>query len=329
MDWTKKKVLITGAGGFIGSHLCEEMLNKGADVTAMIRYTSRSDWGNLEFLSSDKKAALSVVAGNIEDGDFVARQVRRVDIVFHLAALIAIPYSYIAPLSYVRTNVEGTLNVLESAREFNVCRVIHTSTSETYGTAIYTPIDERHPLQGQSPYSASKIAADKMAESYHLSFGLPLTTVRPFNTYGPRQSARAVIPSIIIQAMTQEEIHLGALDPIRDLTFVIDTVEGFIKAAESESTIGQTINVGCGKGITIGDLAKTILSLMGSNKSIVLDENRLRPPKSEVYTLICDSTKALNLSGWRPAYSLKEGLSRTIEFISRNQHLYKPEKYTL
>jgi NAD dependent epimerase/dehydratase len=329
MDWKNKKVLVTGAGGFICSHLTEALMNKGADVTAMIRYTSRSDWGNLEFLPDEHKDALNVVAGNIEDSDFVARQIKGKDIVFHLAALIAIPYSYVAPLSYVRTNIEGTLNVLESVRNFEVGRVIHTSTSETYGTAIYTPIDEKHPLQGQSPYSASKIGADKVAESYHLAFDLPVTTVRPFNTYGPRQSARAVIPSIISQAHVRDEVRLGSLDPVRDLTFVKDTVEGFIKAAESDQVIGETINVGIGKGITIGELAKTILSLMECDKPVVQEQERIRPEKSEVFNLICDNSKALELMGWKNNYTLKEGLRETIDFVIKNIDMYKPDKYAL
>lgn len=329
MNWKTKKVLVTGAGGFIGSHLTEELLDRGAEVTAMIRYTSRSDWGNLEFLDNDKKAAVHVVAGNIEDSDFVARQVKEKDVIFHLAALIAIPYSYAAPLSYIRTNVEGTLNVLEAARDFSVEKIVHTSTSETYGTALYTPIDERHPLQGQSPYSASKIGADKVAESYYLSFGLPVATIRPFNTYGPRQSARAVIPAIITQALTQNEIRLGALDPVRDLTYVKDTVQGFIRVAEVEQTIGETVNVGFGKGITIGELAETILSLMGCEKPLMQDTRRLRPSKSEVYTLICENTKARNMLGWEPRHSLRQGLQDTIEFVSRNLDLFKPSSYAV
>jgi NAD dependent epimerase/dehydratase len=329
MDWTNKKVLVTGAGGFICSHLTEMLMDKGADVTAMIRYTSRSDWGNLEFLSDEHKAELNVAAGNIEDSDFVARQIKGKDIVFHLAALIAIPYSYVAPLSYVRTNIEGTLNVLESARNFGLERVLHTSTSETYGTAIHTPIDEKHPLQGQSPYSASKIGADKIAESYHLSFDLPVTIVRPFNTYGPRQSARAVIPNIISQAHVMDEIRLGSLDPVRDLTFVKDTVEAFIKAAESNQVIGETVNVGIGKGITIGELARTIFSLMGCEKPIVQDKKRFRPDKSEVFNLICDNSKAQRLMDWKSNYTLKEGLKETIDFVIKNMYMYKPDTYII
>ena len=329
MFWDRKKVLVTGAGGFIGSHLCEALLGTGADVTAMIRYSSRSDWGNLEFLTQQHKATLHVVAGNVEDGDFVTRQIRGKDVVFHLAALIAIPYSYVAPLSYFRTNVAGTLNVLEAARDVGVERVIHTSTSETYGTALYTPIDEKHPLQAQSPYAASKIAGDKVAESYYLSFGIPVSVIRPFNTYGPRQSARAIIPTIVSQALTQKEIQLGALNPVRDLLFVRDSVQGFLKIAEHPQTAGEVVNIGRGEGVTIGDLAATILEVMHCNKSVVPDLSRFRPPKSEVLTLICDNAKARNLLEWTPRYTLREGLSETIEFIANNQHLYKPGQYNL
>jgi len=329
MTWIGKKVLVTGAGGFIASHLCEAMLEAGAEVTAMIHYNSQNSWGNLEFLSPQHRAALNVVAGNIEDSDFVARQVKNNQVVFHLAALIAIPYSYLAPRSYIRTNIEGTLNVLEAARNFEIEKVVHTSTSETYGTAIYTPIDENHPLQGQSPYSASKIGADKIAESYYLSFELPVSIIRPFNTYGPRQSARAVIPTIISQALTQKEISLGSLDPVRDLTYVKDTVRGFIKVAESEKTIGQVTNVGFGEGITIGELAKTILSVMGSDKQIVLDSSRVRPSKSEVFKLICDNNKALTTMGWQPEYSLEAGLKEVINFVSNNQGIFKSDQYVV
>jgi NAD dependent epimerase/dehydratase len=329
MKLAGKEVLVTGASGFIGSHLCEDLLEAGADVTAMIHYSSRSDWGNIEFLSPQHKSALRIVSGNIEDGDFVSRQVKGKDAVFHLAALIAIPYSYEAPLSYIRTNIEGTLNVLEAARNHDVGRIIHTSTSETYGTAIYTPIDENHPLKGQSPYSASKIGADKIAESYYLSFGVPVTTIRPFNTYGPRQSARAVIPTIISQALSLDKVLLGSLDPVRDLTYVKDTTQAFIKIAQAEDTVGEVINAGAGKGISIGQLANAILSLMQSEKPLVVDQLRIRPPKSEVFTLICDNSKAKEKAGWMPRYSLTDGLTKTIDFLAHNLNLYKSARYTL
>lgn len=329
MNWSGKKVIVTGAGGFIGSHLCEALIQLGADVTALVHYNSRSDWGNLEFLPAQVKKSIKVSTGNVEDSGLVNRVFEGQEIAFHLAALIAIPYSYTAPLSYVRTNIEGTLNVLEAARTRGIAKLVHTSTSETYGTAIYTPIDEKHPLQGQSPYSASKIGADKLAESFHRSFNLPVATIRPFNTYGPRQSSRAVIPTIISQALTREQIHLGSLDPVRDMNFVLDTVAGFIKIAESESTAGEVINIGTGAGHTVGDLATTILTLMNCTKPIIVDENRVRPGESEVFKLVCDSTKARSLVGWSPKVSLEEGLLQTIEFVSRHIHLFKPEFYTL
>jgi len=329
MVWKGKKVLVTGAGGFIGSHLCESLVEAGADVTAMLHYSSRSDWGNLEFLSPDLRAGLKVVAGNIEDGHFVMHHVKGQEAVFHLAALIAIPFSYVAPLSYVRTNVEGTLNVLEAARQQGIDRVVHTSTSETYGTAIYSPIDENHPLQGQSPYSASKIGADKIAESYHRAFSLPVITIRPFNTYGPRQSARAVIPTIISQALSEPEIRLGSLAPIRDLNFVKDTVTAFLAIAAADGAIGKTINVGAGKGITIGELATLILGIMGCRKPVVEDSARLRPSASEVFQLVCDNRLALEMAGWKPSFTLKEGLHQAIDFVARHPGLYKASHYAL
>jgi len=326
-NWNGKKVFVTGAGGFIGSHLCEALVDLGAEVTAMIRYSSRSDWGNLEFLPSETKGALRIVAGNVEDSDFLARNMAGHECVFHLAALIGIPYSYASPKSYVRTNVEGTLNVLETCRKNEVERIVHTSTSEAYGTARYVPIDEDHPMQGQSPYAASKIGADKVAESYFLSFNLPVVTVRPFNSFGPRQSARAVIPTIISQALAQPEIKLGALDPVRDLNYVADTVSGFIAAAESESAIGKAINIGRGEGITIGELARKILDLMECEKEIVEEKERLRPPNSEVMQLVCNADLAREILGWQPKYSFDEGLTETIVFVSEHPGFYKPDRY--
>lgn len=323
-----KKVLVTGAGGFIGSHLAEALAEAGAEVTALVHYNALSSIGNLSLASPAVRERLKVVFGNIEDGDFVRGIVEGQDIVFHLAALIAIPFSYDAPRSYVRTNIEGTLNVMEAARRLGAARVIHTSTSEVYGTALREPIDEDHPLQGQSPYSASKIGADKMAESYYRSFDLPVVTVRPFNTFGPRQSARAFIPTIISQALDRDEIHLGALDPQRDMTFVSDTVDGFIAAATAKGIEGETINLGTGSTRSIGDFAQRILTLMGSTKPIRLDEARLRPQKSEVGKLISDNSKALRLMGWAPKVDVDTGLMKTIEFIRDNRSLYNPMAYT-
>ena len=329
MTWKRKRVLVTGAGGFIGSHLCESLVEAGADVTAILRYSSRSDWGNLEFLPPDIRAQLKVVAGNIEDSHFVMHQVKGQEVVFHLAALIAIPFSYVAPLSYVRTNVEGTLNVLEAARQQGIDRVVHTSTSETYGTAIYAPIDENHPLQGQSPYSASKIGADKIAESYYRAFSLPVITIRPFNTYGPRQSARAVIPTIISQALSEPEIRLGSLAPIRDLNFVKDTVAALLAIAAADGAIGKTINVRTGEGTTIGELAALILEIMDCRKPVVEDSVRLRPDASEVFHLVCDNRLALEVAGWKPAFTLKQGLHQAIDFVARHQGLYKASQYAV
>ncbi len=257
MKWQDKRVLVTGAGGFIGSHLVDELLNKGAEVTAFVHYNARNDWGMLEGRYNDKTPNLNVIAGDVTDSLFVKKAVSEKEYVFHLAALIGIPYSYVAPESYINTNIKGTLNIMQACLDANVDRVVHTSTSEVYGTAQYTPIDEKHPLQGQSPYSASKIGADKIAESFYCSFGLPVTTIRPFNTFGPRQSTRAVIPTIITQALTSNSIKLGSLTPVRDLTYVADTVQGFIKFAESKKTVGKTVNTGSGRGVTIGELADT------------------------------------------------------------------------
>jgi dTDP-glucose 4,6-dehydratase len=327
MNWSDKKVLVTGAGGFIGSHLTERLIELGAKMRAFVRYSSTASWGWLD--QSPLKNEVEVVLGDIRDHDTVTHALAGVDIVFHLAALIAIPYSYQAPLSYVRTNIEGTLNVLEGARRTDAEVVVHTSTSEVYGTARSVPIDENHPLQGQSPYSASKIGADKIAESFHLSFGLPVVTVRPFNTFGPRQSARAVIPTIITQALNGSEIRLGNLEPTRDLNFVADTVEGFIKAAETPKAIGETINLGSGREISIGDLAALILKLMNRDIPITLEDARVRPENSEVDRLCADSRKGQSILGWRPKYSLEEGLSATIEWIRENSERYRTGIYVV
>lgn len=327
MNLKGKKILVTGAGGFIGSHLCSKLVQLGADTTAMLHYSSRSDWANLEFLPTSEKSALKVIRGCVEDSGFVDRHVAGKDIVLHLAALIGIPYSYEAPLSYVRVNIEGTVNILEAVRKFNVSRMVHTSTSETFGTALYTPIDEKHPLQGQSPYSATKIAADKLAESYFRSFATPVVTLRPFNTYGPRQSARAVIPTIISQLLTQNKLTLGDLSPVRDFNFVEDTVNGFIAAAHTPNIEGELINIGFGKSISIAELAKHIMKIMGKTIDLASDTNRIRPKDSEVFELICDNKKAKNLLNWEPTTNFNEGLKKTIEFVQNNQDFYKSSTY--
>lgn len=327
MEWNGKRVLVTGAGGFIGSHLAERLVELGARVRALVHYNALGTWGWLD--SSPLRDEMEIVPGDICDRDSVGRAMRGVEIVFHLAALIAIPYSYHAPASYVRTNVEGTLNVLQAAREQGVERVVHTSTSEVYGTARYVPIDESHPLQGQSPYSASKIGADKLAEAFHLSFGLPVVTLRPFNTFGPRQSARAVIPTIITQALTGPEIRLGNLSPTRDLNFVLDTVEGFVRAAASPEAVGRTVNIGTGREISIGELAHLILELMGKELPIVCEEERVRPEGSEVERLCADNRLARELLGWQPRYTLEEGLRRTIAWMEAHLERYRPDRYTI
>lgn len=324
-----KNILVTGAGGFIGSHLVEALQQRGANVTAMVRYNSGSSIGNLSLIPHATRENLTIIAGDIADRDFVHQAVEGKEIVLHLAALIAIPYSYVAPHSYVRTNIEGTLNILEAARRMGVKRVVHTSTSEVYGTALRSPIDEDHPLQGQSPYSASKIGADKIADSYYRSFDTPVVVLRPFNTFGPRQTARAFIPTIISQALERDEIHLGSLTPQRDMTFVSDTVEGFIRAAEVPGIEGETINLGTGSTFSIADFASRILSLMKVEKRIVHDATRDRPAKSEVLKLVSNNSKAAQFLDWRPTTSLDQGLMQTIEFISSNRELYDPKKYTI
>lgn len=325
----KRKVLVTGAAGFIGSHLTEALARAGADITAMIRYSSSPAWGSLEHLSPDLKNSINVVAGNIEDPEFVTQTVRDQDVVFHLAALIAIPYSYVAPRSYVRTNIEGTLNVVEAARRLGVARVVHTSTSEVYGTAITETIDEHHPLQGQSPYSASKIGADKIAESYFRSFSTPVVTVRPFNTFGPRQSARAFIPTIISQALTRDVIELGALDTLRDMTFVGDTVSGFLAAGATRGIEGETINLGTGQTFPVSHFVERILSLMNVRTRIVQDPRRIRPAMSEVLRLVSNNEKARLLLHWTPDTSVDEGLKRTIEFVEANITSYRANLYNI
>lgn len=327
MNYQNKNVIVTGAAGFIGSHLAERLVIEGARVTALVHYNALGSQGWLQ--SSEYRNDMEIVAGDICDSGFMQSVIEGKEIVFHLAALIAIPYSYVAPESYVRTNVVGTLNVLQAARRCGTERVLHTSTSEVYGTALYVPIDEKHPLQGQSPYSASKIGADKMAESFHLSFGVPCVTVRPFNTFGPRQSARAVIPTILSQILTSGEVKLGSLTPTRDLNYVDNTVEGFIRAGLSPKAVGKTINLGSGREISIGDLATMIAGIVGSDVRIRQDETRLRPSNSEVERLLADNTLAAGLLGWSPSVDLETGLRRTVDWFRSNTHLYQSDKYNI
>jgi NAD dependent epimerase/dehydratase len=325
-----KKVLVTGATGFIGSHLVQRLVQQGASVRAMSHYRSDPSLHNLAHLTADERAAVEVVRGNIEDPFFVRGAVAGCDAVFHLAALIAIPYSYVAPASYVATNITGTLNVLEACRSEGTPRVLHTSTSETYGSAQYTPIDEKHPLVGQSPYSASKIGADALAESYHRALGVPVVTIRPFNTFGPRQSARAVIPTIISQlAAGVPELKLGSLSPVRDFTYAGDTADGFIAGALADGVEGELFNLGVGSGITIGDLALRIMKLMDIEVPLTEDTQRVRPGKSEVMALISDNRKAKERLGWAPKVSLDEGLRRTIAFVRDHPELFRPAEYAV
>jgi NAD dependent epimerase/dehydratase len=327
MKLKTKRVLVTGAGGFIGSHLTEHLVNLAANVKAFVRYNSRNDWGLLELLPKEKLDKVEVITGDLKDVDAIRQAAEDVDIIFHLGSLIAIPYSYLHPRETIETNIIGTLNVLTAAREEGIEKVIHTSTSEVYGTAKYIPIDENHPLQGQSPYSASKIGADKIAESFFRSYDLPVSIIRPFNTFGPRQSARAVIPTIIAQALRRKKIVLGSLHPTRDYTYIEDLVEAFINVAESSKSVGEVINIGSNFEIPIGDLARKIVSLIGRNVEIVTDHSRIRPEKSEVERLWCDNKKARELLGWTSKTSLDDGLKTTIEWILDNIRLYKPELY--
>jgi NAD dependent epimerase/dehydratase len=329
MQWQRERVLVTGAGGFIGSHLSECLVELGAKVRALVHYNSRNDWGLLELLRPGIRDELEVVLGDLTDPFGTVRVLEGCSVVFHLAALIAIPYSYLAPAQFVAVNCGGTLNLLEAARLQGVSRLVHTSTSETYGTAQYTPIDEQHPLRGQSPYAASKIGADKLAESYYLSFGVPVVTVRPFNAYGPRQSARAIIPTIISQGLTRKAIRLGSLAPVRDLTYVTDTVEGFIKAAAAPQAVGEVINLGSGNSVTMQELAGMIVAKLGSGNRIISEPARQRPPASEVMELRCDNRKARALLGWEPQVGLAQGLEQTIAFIREHLPRYKPQIYNV
>lgn len=324
------KLLVTGADGFIGSHLVEELVKRGYQVKAFVYYNSFNTWGWLDTLPTEIMKNVEVFQGDIRDPNGVEEALKGVDAVFHLAALIAIPFSYHSPDTYVDTNIKGTLNVLQAARKHNIGRVIVTSTSEVYGTAQYVPIDEKHPFQGQSPYSATKIGADRLAESFYRSFGLPVTIVRPFNTYGPRQSARAVIPTIITQLLAgKTEIKLGSLTPTRDFNYVKDTVNGFISIYESDKTVGEEINIATQKEISIGQLAEELIRQINPEAHIICEEERLRPEKSEVNRLLGCNEKIMRLTEWKPQYSLEEGLRLTIDFLKENMNRYKADIYNL
>lgn len=324
------KALVTGAGGFIGSSLVERLLSKGANVRAMTHYDSRPGGSNLDTAINDGCDRLEVLAGDIQDPFFVRSAVEGADVVLHLAALIGIPYSYQAPASYVATNVQGTINVLEAARLCKTARIIHTSTSECYGTALYTPIDEAHPLQAQSPYAASKIAADKVAEAYHLSFGLPVITIRPFNTYGPRQSARAIIPTIISQLLWGgPELEIGNTSPVRDFTYVDDTCEAYCRAIKCDGAIGSVIHLGTGSGVSIGALAGMIQEILGIRKPLKITKSRMRPENSEVFELISNPMRASDLLQWRANITLEQGLRNVIDFVYQNPNRYRPHSYAV
>jgi NAD dependent epimerase/dehydratase len=324
------KILVTGAGGFIGSHLIEELVRQGEEVRALVRYNSRDERGLLEDLPKEIQDQIEVVPGDLKDPDGVKKAVKGCSKVFHLGALIAIPYSYVHPFDFIQTNVIGTAHLLNACLEENVLeRIVHTSTSEVYGTAQYIPIDEKHPLQAQSPYAASKIAADKLAESYHLSFGLPIATIRPFNTFGPRQSLRAIIPTIISQAIENEKIRLGNTKPRRDFLFVKDTVRGFIQLGKCDEAIGKVVNIGRGMDISVEELVKKIVNLIGKKSEIEIEDRRIRPEKSEVMQLLSDTRLANKLFLWAPQYTLEEGLRETIEWYRKNLSRFKVGSYPL
>ena len=325
--WKGKRAMVTGAGGFIGSHLSEHLVRSGASVRALVHYNALGSSGWLD--DSPMSKDIEIVAGDICDRDSVRQAAKGIEVIFHLAALIAIPYSYRSPTSYVRTNIEGTLNVLQAAREAQIECLIHTSTSEVYGTAQYVPIDESHPLQGQSPYSASKIGADKLVEAFYCSYDLPVVTVRPFNTFGPRQSNRAVIPTIITQCLNDQVVKLGNIEPTRDLNYVANTVEGFLFAASTPECLGRTINLGSGREISIGNLAKLISKLTGHDIKIQHDKQRLRPQSSEVNRLVANNTLAEKLMGWQPEIDLEEGLKITIDFFENNTERYRSNAYVI
>jgi NAD dependent epimerase/dehydratase len=329
MNWKNTNVLVTGAGGFIASHLLEKLVRLNANVTAFVRYNSRNDFGLIEMLPSVIKNKINVIPGDLRDSDAVYDSLDGKDIIFHLGALIAIPYSYIHSREVIETNILGTYNILNAARRLRTKKIVHTSTSEVYGSAIKIPISENHPLQAQSPYSASKIGADKIAESFYKSYDLPVAIMRPFNTFGPRQSARSIIPTIILQALKSNNVHLGSLIPKRDFTFVKDTVEGFIKIAESNEAIGETINIGSGQDISIGKLVNLIGKLLNKKIKVSLDKSRIRPENSEVDRLVADNSKADKILGWKPKVDFELGLKETIHWFKSNFIFYKPGIYNI
>jgi NAD dependent epimerase/dehydratase len=329
IDWKNSKTVVTGAGGFIGSQLVDRLLQLGADVTAFVRYNSRSNAGLLDFIDEGRRKQLRIVAGDVRELETVRGLLQGHDVVFHLAALVGIPYSYVHPNEVVEVNTIGTLNVLSAAKESSLVKVVVTSTSEVYGTALTVPIDEKHPKQPQSPYSASKIAADALALSFYLAFDSPVAIVRPFNTYGPGQSDRAIIPTIISQALTRREIVIGNTRPTRDFTFVTDTVEGMIRAAESDRCAGQEVNLGSGQEISIGELAHKIGAMVGADVKIRQSEERLRPAKSEVERLLSSNAKMRELTGWQPKVSLDDGLRLTIDWIRQHADCYAPDQYRI
>ena len=323
MDWSNKNVLVTGAGGFIGSHLVEELVERGASVKALVRYNSRGTYGWLDGSPAAVKKSIEFIQGDLRDHECVDKAVKGCKYVFHLGAMISIPYSYINPVEVMQVNLNGTQNVLNSCLRYNVERIMHTSTSEVFGTAFYVPIDEKHPYQGQSPYSASKIAADKLVESYYRSFQLPAVTIRPFNTFGPRQSARAIIPTIISQLFTGNRLNLGSITPTRDFTFVSDTVAGMVASMEPVGALGSEINLGTNTEISIGELISLIGVLMNKKIDISVDEKRVRPEKSEVERLLSDNRKALSILGWQPRIKLQDGIEKTIKWMKDNDNLYR------
>ena len=328
MDISTGKILVTGAGGFIGSHLVEALLDEGCEVRAFVRYNSRNDFGYLEDLG-DRLSGVEVVSGDLRDGETVRRAAEGCKLILHLGALVGVPYSYVSPGDVFATNLGGTLNVLEAARGCGAERVVITSTSEVYGTPLYVPIDEKHPLQGQSPYAASKIASDKLAESFHLSFDLPVTILRPFNTFGPRQSARAIVPTIISQALAGGPIRLGSLETSRDLLYVTDTTAGFIAIARHDSAVGKVVNIGTGCDVSVQQLARLIFDFLGKELPLEVDEQRLRPARSEIPRLVCNYSLAEDLLGWEPRFTLEEGLRATLVWMKDRLSEYKSELYNV